>query len=150
MKKLIIAANLGRVRVLKFRSAGEDPIEQDHLIEKPDESSKQHVDAIHETVTDQAGRFGRGTPVGLGTGMSYGEEHNLEREMERGALKRIASRIQDILKAEGDPVWILAAPRTMIERLKDSLPASSRKLLLADVGADLTRCPLHEMEQRFL
>lgn len=150
MKKLIIAANLGRVRVLKYRAAGEDPIEQDHLLEEPEESSEDHVSTIQETVTDQAGRFGRGTPAGLGTGMSYGDEHNLERELERGALKRIASRIQHVLEQEGGPAWILAAPRTILARLKDHLPSDSLKTLVSDVGADLTQCPLQEMEQRFL
>jgi hypothetical protein len=150
MKKLIIAANLGRVRVLKVRSASEDPIEQDHLIEEPDGSSEEHVNTIQETVTDQAGRFGRGAPAGLQTGMSYGEEHNLERELERGALKRIASRIEHVLETEGGPAWILAAPQTILARLKDALPDSSRKSLVSDVGADLTQCPLQEMENRFL
>jgi hypothetical protein len=32
MKKLIIAANLGRIRVLKYREAGLDPIDQEHLL----------------------------------------------------------------------------------------------------------------------
>lgn len=150
MKKLIIAANLGKVRVLKYRAAGEDPIEQDHLIEAPEESSEQHVNTIHEEVTDQAGRFGRGTPAGLETGMSYGEEHNLEREMERGALKSIAARIERVLEAEGHPAWVLAAPQSILARLKESLPMAASRTLTSDVGADLTQCRLKEMEDRFL
>lgn len=150
MKKLIIAANLGKVRVLKYRAAGEDPIEQDHLIEAPEASSEQHVDTIQEKVTDQAGRFGRGAPAGFETGMSYGEGHNLAREMERGALKNIAARIERVLEAEGHPAWVLAAPQSILARLKDRLPAAASKTLVSDVGADLTQSQLEEMEERFL
>lgn len=150
MKKLIIAANIGRIRVLKYRAAGEDPVEEDHLIEEPDKSTIEHVNTIHEEVTDQAGRFGRGGPAGLQAGMSYGEEHNLEREMERGALKKIAAGIERILAAEGDPAWILAAPQTILARLKKDLPAPALKGLISEVGADLTKCKLQEMEKRFL
>jgi hypothetical protein len=150
MKKIIVAANLGQLRVLKYREAGEDPVEQKHLVEVPAESGKQHVKSIHETVTDQSGRFGRGTSVGLETGMSYGEEHNLKTEMERAALKHMAARIEDVLAEEGHPAWILAAPRTILARLEESLTAGARKSLTSSLGADLTRCPLAQMEERFL
>lgn len=150
MKKLIIAANLGRVRVLKYRAAGEDPIEEAHLIEQPEESAKEHVNAIHEEVTDQAGRFGRGTAAGMETGMSYGEEHHLEKEIERGAMKKIAARIERILEAEGGPYWVLAAPQSILARLSDILTPRARGTMVSSVGADLTQCGLEEMERRFL
>jgi hypothetical protein len=150
MKKLIIAANLGNLRVLKYREAGEDPVEQEHLIEESGESGKEHVKSIHETVTDQSGRFARGGAVGLETGMSYGEEHHLQAEIERSALKKIVARIEYVLAAEGHPLWILAAPRAILTRLEESLSEASRKCLSSSVGADLTRCPLPEMEARFL
>lgn len=150
MKKFIIAANLGQVRVLKYRQAGEDPIEQEHLIDEPAESSKEHVKSITETVTDQSGRFGRGARVGFETGMSYGEEHHLKDEMERSALKKTAARIESVLSAEGHPTWILAAPKSILTRLEEALPSATRKMLASTVGADLTRCPLAEMEKRFL
>jgi len=150
MKKLIIVTNLGRIRVLKYRAAGEDPIEEDHLIEETEKSITEHVNTIQEEVTDQAGRFGRGGPAGVQTGMSYGEEHNLEREIERGALKKIAAGIEDTLKEENYPSWILAAPQTILARLKESLSAAALKPLISAVGADLTQCKLQEMEKRFL
>lgn len=149
MKKLIIAANLGQLRVLKFREGGEDPIEQEHLVEEPAESGKVHVDTIHETVTDQSGRFGRGTPAGFETGMSYGEDHHLKDEMERIALKRIAARIEGVLAAEENPTWILAAPASILKKLEKILPASAHGNLAFTTAADLTRCTLSEMEHRF-
>lgn len=150
MKKIIIAANLGNLRVLKYREAGDDPIEQEHLIEETGESGKEHVKTIQEAVTDQAGRFSQGGAVGMAAGMSYGEEHHLKDELERGALKKIAARIECALSAEGHPAWILAAPQPILARLEELLPAGSRRALMSSVGADLTRCPLAEMEARFL
>ena len=150
MKKLIIAANLGNIRVLKYREAGEDPLEQEHLVEASAESAKEHVGTIHETVTDQSGRFGRGSQVGFQTGMSYGEEHELKASIEKAALKKIVSHIESILATEGWPQWSLAAPRSMLATLEESLSTNARKTLLSSIGSDLTRCPLKEMEKRFL
>ena len=150
MKKLIITANLGNLRVLRHREAGEDPVEKEHLVEEPGESGKEHVKSIKETVTDQSGRFTRGTVPGLKTGMSYGEEHNLESEIERAALRKMVSRIECVLSAEGHPHWVLAAPKAILTRMKESLNADARKSLLSCVGADLTRTPLADLEKRFL
>lgn len=150
MKKLIIATNLGNLRVLKHRQAGDDPIEKDHLVEEPGESGKEHVKSIQETVTDQSGRFSRGSPAGQFNGMTHGEEHHLKSEIERAALKKIVSRIEYVLSAEGHPAWILAAPKPILARLKDSLNPTVRKSMLSSVGADLTNTPLPEMEKRFL
>jgi hypothetical protein len=149
MNKFIITANLGQIRVLKYRAAGEDPAEQEHLLEEPGESGKEHVQSIREAVTDQAGRFGRGNPVGFETGMSAGEENHLKAEMERSALKKIAARIESVLEAEGRPTWILAAPKSLLARLQKILSAAARKTLASTVGADLTRWPLAKMEERF-
>jgi hypothetical protein len=150
MKKIIIAANLGNLRVLRHREAGEDPAQKAHLVEEPGESGKQHVKSIQETVTDQSGRFARGVAVGFETGMSHGEEHNLKSEIERNALRKMAARIDCVLSGDGYPGWILAAPQPILARLEEALPAAARKSLLSSVGADLTRCPLPEMEARFL
>jgi hypothetical protein len=150
MKKLIIAANLGHVRVLKYKEAGEDPIEQDHLIEDAEESSNRHALSIQEVVTDQSGRFARGNPVGFETGMSYGQGNHLKAELERSAMKDIAGRICDVLASENYPAWVLAAPKPILPRLQEMLSSTARNTLASTVGADLTRTPLPEMEQRFL
>ena len=150
MKKLIIAANLGRIRVLKYREAGLDPIDHEHLLDEPTESGKEHVLSVQEWVTDKAGRFSQGNAAGVEGGMSYGEEHELKDEIERNAMRRVAARIGEIVREEDHPIWVLAAPRSILPRLESMLPVDARQSLEYTVSSDLTRCPLPEMEERFL
>lgn len=147
--QLIIAANLGRVRVLKIHEAGDDPAEQRHLSEERVESLQMHVNSVSEEVTDQAGRFAKGDSATMTRGMSCGEEHHLEEEIERLAVERAARHIDAILRHEQYPHWILAAPQPIAARLKSQLAPDSVDTLDSVVGADLTRCPLPEMEERF-
>ncbi len=150
MEKLIVIANLGRVRPLKFREAGNDPQQKEHLVEEAGTTLEMRPEAIHEVVTDQAGRFGQGGPAGRKDGMSYGEEHNLEAELEKQALQRIAGKIGEIVAAEGYPAWRLVFPQTILPSLLEVLPAAARKTLAETVTGDLTKLPLAELEKRFL
>lgn len=149
MNKLIIAANLGRVRVLRVREPGDDPVEQRHLVELPAEAFQGHVDAIHDAVTDQSGRFRQGVGAGVRGGMSFGEEYELKAEIERKAIKRIAGHIDRILDKEGHPHWLLAAPQPILARLLEVLSKPTIDRLGQTIGSDLTNCPLVEMEERF-
>lgn len=150
MNSLIIAVNLGKVRVLGIREAGDDPQEKRHLIEERNESVTDHVKSIHETVTDQSGRFRQGAKAGVKAGMSFGEEHELEAEIERQALQRTAGHIGRILAARNHPRWVLVAPRTILARLLAILPMATLDTLAESVGGDLTSSPLVELERRFL
>lgn len=150
MNKLIIAANLGKVRVLRFREPGDDPVERRHLVEQAAESLKEHVDAIHEAVTDQSGRFRQGAGAGVPGGMSFGEEHELKAEIERKAIRRIAAHIDQTLDKAGHPHWLLAAPQPVLARLLETLSKAAINTMGQTVASDLTNCPLGEMEHRFV
>ncbi|NIP95266.1 MAG: host attachment protein [Akkermansiaceae bacterium] len=103
-----------------------------------------------EVVTDQSGRFGQGGMTGEPGGMSYGEQHNLDTELEKKALKRIAAEIGAIVAAEGHCAWVLAAPQPILKRLQEALPRPCREALADTVGADLTKEPIAKLEQRFV
>ncbi len=150
MEKLIVIANLGRVRPVKFREAGDDPREKAHLVEVAGSMVEMRPEAIGDVVTDQAGRATQSGPVDRKGGMSYGEEHNLKSELERQALGRIAAKIGQIVAAEANPAWRLVAPQTILESLVEGLPAAARKSLTDTVSGDLTSLPLPELEKRFL
>ena len=149
MEKLIVIANLGRVRPVKFREAGEDPREKAHLVEIPGSIVEMRPEPISALVTDQAGRATQSGPVDRKGGMSYGEEHNLKSELDKQALERIAAKIGEIVAAEGNPAWRLVVPQTILASLVEALPAAARKSLAEKVGGDLTSLPLPELEKRF-
>lgn len=149
MKELLVIANLGRIRCVKFRQEGEDPIEQEHLMEDATTAVEEHRVTRGEVVTDQSGRFGRSAPAGEGGGMSYGEQHNLNAELERKALQSIAGKIGKLVAEEGNRHWSLAAPQPILRRLEKALPAACRAALVQTIGADLTKESLAKLEKRF-
>ena len=150
MKSLIVIANLGQVRVLKLRPAGDDPLQQEHLFEISSGNGKEPPKAIHEVVTDQSGRFAEGNAAGMRTGMSNGEHLKLEAELQRTAMLKIASQIGTAVIAEGAPPWTLVAPAQILPALKEALPAKAKKSLAETQAGDLTRIPLRDLEERFL
>jgi hypothetical protein len=149
MTQLIISANLGHIRVLHHQNAGDHPCQQPHWLESPDANWQQSTPPLRERVTDQAGRFAQGCSADRQTGMSIGEEHQLQREIDLNSLKHIASHIETILHNQGWPDWILAAPKSILPALEHSLSPDALKHLQDRVGADLTRCPIGEIQERF-
>jgi hypothetical protein len=150
MEKLIIIANLGRVRPVKFKPAGDDPLDEAHLLEEPGSTVEMRPQSIHQAVTDSAGRFPQGGPADRLTGMSYGEEHHLEDELEKQALERVAGKIGEIVACAGYPVWRLVIPQEIMPSLLKALPPAAHKTLGGVMAGDLTKLPLPELEKRFL
>ena len=149
MEKLIIIADRGRVRPVKVKPAGDDPRQKPHLIEESGSTVEMRPQSVHQAVTDHAGRFSQGGAVDQRTGMSYGEEHHLEEELETQALKRIAGKIGEIVASAGYPPWRLVVPQEILAALIDALPPAVHRVLTAPVAGDWTKLPLAELEQRF-
>ena len=150
MEPLIILADLGNVRVLKYQAGGDDPARKPHLVELPEAVARFHRDTIHEVVTDQAGRFGRSGPIDRRQGMSYGEEHHLEAELEDQAIRRVAKHAGEIVTKEGLPPWLLVAPAAILRPLEENLSPPARAALARTESADLVSLPVAELEERFL
>lgn len=150
MKKLIMIANLGRVRPVKFKPAGDDPQDRAHLFEDPGSTLELRPKSIHEVVTDQAGRFRQSGPLNRQGVASTGEEHHLKTELEHQALARVAGKIGDIVAAEGYPAWQLVFPQENLPSLLKALPAAAARALSGTVPGDLTKLPLAELEKRLL
>lgn len=150
MEKLIVIANLGRVRALKFREPGLDPQEQAHLDEESGSPFEVRPETISDVVTDQAGRFTQSGPATGVAGMSYGEEHELEAQLENRALQRVATRIGEFVASAGFPPWRLMATQEILPRLQEALPAGARDVLARTGTGDLTKVPLADLEKRLL
>jgi hypothetical protein len=150
MKKLIVIANLGRIRPVKFKPAGDDPQDQAHLFEEPGSTLEIRPKSIQEVVTDQAGRFRQSGANGRQGGATSGEEHHLKSELEHQALERVAEHIGTIVAAAGYPAWQLVFPQENLPSLLKVLPAEAARVLADTVPGDLTKLPLAELEKRFL
>lgn len=150
MQKLLVLANLGRVRFLVFKESGDDPLDQAHLLEAPGSPFEMRPASIHQAVTDQAGRFPQGSASADGVGMSYGDKYELEGQLETEALKRIAAKIDEIVSVAGYPGWQLVAPSTILSKLQEELPEPTRRCLSRSETGDLTKIPLADLEKRFL
>lgn len=150
MQELIIITDLGRMRVFKFRPRGDDPRENDHLIEESSTTFEGVGAPLREKVEDQGGQFGRHGVAGGEGGMSSGEEHNLAAELDRQALQRVAGAVAGAVETAGSPGWLLVAPQAILKRLTESLPPAARKALADTISADLTKVPVAKLEDRFL
>jgi hypothetical protein len=135
---------------LVFKESGDDPQEKAHLLEGPGSPVEMRPASIHETVTDHAGRFSQGGAAGRGAGMSYGDEYELEEQLETDALKRIAAKIDEIVSVAGNPSWQLVAPAPVLSPLRDALSEATRRVLAHSETGDLTKLPVADLEKRFI
>lgn len=150
LNSLILLTNLEKLRTVEWHDAGEHPAEKQHLHEQSRQFFEENTTNISDVVTDQAGRFQRGSRAGQEEALSAGEPHNLETELERRALERLASGIEQVLSAHGHPQWILGAPQTILARLEQRLSRNARERLARTVSGDLTKEPVAKLEKRFL
>jgi hypothetical protein len=150
MQKLIVIANLGRVRPVEYKPAGEDPQVKAHLFEKPGSRMEIRPQSIQQVVTDQAGQFRQSGTLDRQGGRSSGEEHHLKSELANQALERIAGKIGDIVAAAGYPAWRLVFPQENLASLRKALPAAVSQALSEVVAGDWTKLPLAELEKRFI
>jgi len=150
MKKLFILADLGRVRVVESKRDSELAGGRQHLAEMAEGAFDRITEPLSEVVTDQAGRFSQGQMAGAAGGMSYGEEHELENEMERQAIAAVAAHIDRVVAAAGPVGCVLAAPKSILNRLEAKLSAATRSSIRETIPADLTKATLRDLEGRFL
>jgi len=150
MENLIVIASPGRVRLMQYQESGYDPFSHAHLVEAPDSIIEIHPQHRGSVVTDKSGRFGQSTPPERKAGMSYGEEHNLETELENQTLRQVAAIITGLLANADYPPWRLVFPQAQLPRLLRSLSAAARNSLVHSEPGDWTKLPQAEIESRLL
>jgi hypothetical protein len=144
--RLLILTDLGMVRVLSFKEAGDDPRDLAHL----KELSENELGAPRGAdTTDGPGRFNRGSSAGNGEAMSHAET-KLNVEVEKRAIAQVAKEICDVVANLGCSSFTLAAPQEHLKRLKTEMDANSREKLQESFGADFTKTSLKDLEKRFL
>jgi hypothetical protein len=149
MKTLVVVADLGRFKAFELvrKRTGRPPALE--VIE-----SKRH-EQIHsklsEQLTDFAGRFPQvHGPHDVGdTGMSMGEQHNLELEQRRRAIQTIAAELDRLLASNEFGACWLAAPQPFHQTLIDVLRPETRAKILIALHRDLTKLDATEIVEAF-
>ena len=144
--RLLILTDLGMVRVLSFKEAGDDPRDRAHL----KELSESELGAPRgSATTDSPGKFNRGSAAGSGEAMSHAET-KLDVEVEKRAIAQVAKEICDVVANLHCRSFVLAAPQEHLKRLESDMNTACREKLGESLGADLTKSSLKDLEKRFL
>jgi hypothetical protein len=144
--RLLILTDLGMVRVLSFKEAGDDPRDRAHL----KELSENELGAPRgAATTDGPGRFNRGSAAGDGEAMSHAET-KLDVEVQKRAIAQVAKEIDEVVVKLNCGSFVLAAPQEHLKRLEADMNAACRAKLGESIGADLTKTSLKDLEKRFL
>lgn len=145
MKKLIAAVDLGHFKAYR-------------LSKNPNESARiemlESYDIVDthgrllEKFTDAEGCFERGAGKSV-TQTGSGEPRNLELEIEKKVIRRIANDINLLVKKEGCEKWYLAAAERINNQIIENLDPSVRAKLAKNVRADLTKIAKSEILKHF-
>jgi len=144
MKRLVIVADLGRLRMFRVVRDGRGHRAK-NLVEVKVPQPEPGLHSVFETVTDQAGRFPRG-----GSGMARGDAHEMEAEQERRKVGALRGEIEALLEAEECDSWNLAVPASIRPRLLAEMSLQVLERLTNVVDADLTKWPLEKLRERFV
>jgi len=141
---LVILANLGEYKVYDVMprdleaEAGMKPrnVKLDLIEEKTYEAS--HL-RLHETVSDQAGRF-KGGSQGRGTFSrgSIGEKHSLLQEKEEDVIREIADDLSKIITTKNRSTYV-AIPDMIFKRVMERLSPAAKAKVVKTLETDLLK-----------
>lgn len=142
--KLLIVTDLGLLRAYRreLTPKGTPRLE---LIEET-RFDDAHV-RVKDKVTDFAGR--RGASAGSQVGTPLSDSHNLELEIRRRLIRKIAAQIKSLIERTNDlGVW-LAAPKEINHLLLDELPRSLRPRIEVNLARDLAKADKCDLLKSF-
>lgn len=102
-----------------------------------------------EQVTDLAGRFPKGSGSNGSGAMSDGERHNIELERRRRLARRLAGRLNALMRRQEVESCFFAASKTINRQLLEALEPQARKKIERNVAADLTKLDKSQLLARF-
>jgi protein required for attachment to host cells len=102
-----------------------------------------------ENFSDDAGRYHDSPAVpnnGAVNTSSYNENNRVDFEIERRIDHDVAERIQSLL-GKNPPPWALAAPETLLARLKNVLKVSVVTQCVGMIPKDIVNAPVDEIRE---
>jgi hypothetical protein len=146
MMKIVLLADVGHLKAFQWEENEQFSKPRLSLIGQWDTNVPNHLRA---ELTDQAGRFRKGSVPSGPSDLSDGEEHNLELERRRRALKTIALRMRDLLRHDKNRGVYLAAPAEINRQLLKQFSPADRARIERNLKLDLTRLPFVEVIRQF-
>lgn len=145
--KLVVVADLGRMRAYKFEESEHFSQPRLELIE---DATTPVTQKLSETLTDYPGQHKtQGNAIGQPMAASGGEAHNLELERRKRALKTIAARVGELLKEDNYAGCYLAADSRIQQPLLDAMDPQTRSQIQKCVSANLSKLSAEQVLKHF-
>jgi hypothetical protein len=147
MSEIIVTADLGAINAFEIIK---DPmkLQSDRLKMIKGETREEPRARAAERFSDAAGRFYQGGGTG-GTAAGVGEQHNLELETEKRAIKHIAEVVNELAADEKCDKWFLAAEKSINNQILEYVRPDVKAKLKKNVAADLTKASKRDILGHF-
>jgi hypothetical protein len=137
-KTLIVVADLAGFKVFRLDNDSLNSTPRLELTEQFHNDEARHH--LIDQVSDLSGRFPRRTGVANGAGaMSDGERHNIELEQRKRCIRRMASRLNWLIRDPEVDRCFLSASREINNFLLEELELQVRNKIGINIPADLTK-----------
>lgn len=144
--KLVVVTDLGSLKAYKLdpHDFGRSPrLELLETVEIADAHEK-----LTDKVSDLAGQFGKGG--GSNAGGAAGERHNIELEHRKRLVKRLADRLNTLIRPEDVDGCYFAASKEINHQILDGLEPKVRAKIEKNIHADLTKLDKGALLERFV
>ncbi len=146
-RTLLIVADLGRLKAYRLQEGRQFSHPRLELLDDSETGVTHH---LSQDLTDQAGQFRKNPGASEGaSALSDGEQHNIDLERRRRAVKVLAQRLNLLLEREQADVCYLAADSRINQPILDELPRPSRAKIQKNVTANLTKLSQEELIRHF-
>ena len=101
----------------------------------------------HEQGTDRPGRGAESSGTHRRTSVQQTDWHQLEEHRFTG---RVAAALEDMVRKQGVTALVVVAPPRTLADLRQAFHADVKKRIVAEIGKDLTKHPVGEIETHLL
>ena len=101
----------------------------------------------HDQGTDRPGRSFQSTRTGRSAAVPQTDWHRLEEDRFIG---RVAAALENLVRSRKVPALVIVAPPRTLADLRRDFHADVKKLIVAEIGKDLTGHPVSEIETHLL
>ena len=101
----------------------------------------------HEQGTDRPGRVFKRAGTNLRSGVGDTDWHELE---EHRFVRRVAAAMEQVVRERKAKALVIVAPPRTLADLRRVVHADVKERIIAEIGKDLTKHPVHEIEKHLV